>query len=139
MRNWFERHNDKAAVAAVIGCIILVLFSVPAKADWFNFGEQDEWTKTDVALELAFQATWLIDMRQTLDIDNHDNINEINPLIDPSNEDATKGYFIVTGVGHYLISHYAPADKRRKWQIFTLTLSSINILRNRQVGLRVRF
>jgi len=111
------------------------------------------WSKTDIALQSITTVTLAADWRQTRDIKNHPELQELNLLLGPhpSNEkiDMYMGGAIV---GHALISHYLPdlvllcggspaAAKlsRTIWQATWIGLETSAIANNYAMGIKVGF
>lgn len=128
----------------LIGVIagILICASVrdcqAAEPRWYNYGSH-QWSTSDTVLETGWQVINVVDYGQTLDIPNHPNQHETNKHIDPTNKDATTGYFILMGLGHAYVSRKLSGGARTAWQGGTVLYSLDNALDNHELKLRVQF
>lgn len=99
----------------------------------------DVWTKGDIVREVTWQAFNMIDRQQTLKIAGDPDLDEANPLIDPSNRGRTNTYFVALGLSHWAISHKLPSRGRRWWQVGTLIFTGALIAHNKRMGLSIKF
>ena len=111
--------------------LVGALLSVDATADW---------TQEDTARQLAFTGLQLIDWGQTRDIAQNPNRRELNPILgpNPSTTDVDV-YFAATTLGHYVVSRALPPEYRKVWQYVWIGAQAGNVVRNYQLGVRVRF
>jgi len=130
-----------ARIPQAVGLILFVCILFYAGSSWAG----DKWTRTDTAFEVAYAAAATVDAFQTVDIGNHDDMHEVNPVLaklagrnspDPV---AVTGFFLFTTAAHAAISYHLPKPWRRVWQGTTLIFESGIISHNTKLGLRVRF
>jgi len=90
--------------------------------------------------EWLVYTTLALDAAQTLDIKNHPNLYETNPLLGRHPSD-TKivAYFIGAGFGHNAITKKLPTEYRAAWQYGWAALEIGTIIRNRKLNLRFNF
>lgn len=90
--------------------------------------------------ELLVYSTLLLDAAQTLDIKNHPDLYETNPLLGRHPSD-TKivAYFIGAGFAHNAITKKLPTEYRAAWQYGWAALEIGTIIRNRKLNLRFNF
>lgn len=100
----------------------------------------NEWTTENTAWESAYMVAHLVDWGQTLDIASSSEFVEKNPLlgVNPTRGDVNK-YFLLTGIGHYLISRYVFDDYRATWQQSTFFIQFNVVRKNISLGVRVNF
>jgi len=100
----------------------------------------DKWTPENTALEIGYNLFALIDMRTTMDIRNHDNIEERGPagLVLGRNPEPlpTVAYFVGTSVLHYGVSRALPRYWREGWQVVTIGVEGGYALNNVRLGLK---
>jgi hypothetical protein len=124
--------------AAVFG-VLMALSVVDGNAAprWW---EKHEWTKSDTALQLSYTLLHLADWGQTLDIENHPDQFETNPLL---GRDPTRGevntYFATTLALHWLIARALPQKWRNQFQLGTIALEFNVVKDNRSAGIRLSF
>lgn len=100
-----------------------------------------DWTRTDVALEVAVAATALMDYKQTMQIKNRPGLSESNPLLGhhPS-DDRIRAYFIGSMVTHVLIVNALPPGAlRTAFQVGTVAFELDIVRQNKRMGLKVKF
>lgn len=97
-----------------------------------------EWSKTDIGLELAEQALILADYRQTSDIWRHD-MHETNRWLGiHPHQRGINQWFLGMSLGHWVVSDLA-GSHRRFWQVSTLTLGAYTVAGNAKLGLCITF
>ena len=119
----------------VILIAIIVLFC-PFSAMAF-----DSWSKGDIAREAAWQILHAVDWGQTLDTASQpDKYHEYNPLLGshPSRR-AVNLYMGAGALVHVGITHVLPRYCRPYWQYVTIGGSSVCVINNFSLGLKVRF
>lgn len=85
-----------------------------------------DWTKEDTARQLFLTLSQFVDWRYTLDIKNHGNVCENNPILGkyPSDQQVDT-YFVVLITGNYLLNKYILLPKyRRAWQYINIGFES---------------
>ena len=100
-----------------------------------------KWNKREVILEATWQAIHVLDWGTTLDLQRQpDRYYEINPLLGrhPS-RDAVNAYMAGGAIFHLGVTHILPPSCRPYWQGITIGISSVCVINNFAVGLRVRF
>lgn len=106
--------------------------------------ESSTWTSADSKRELASGALMFVDMMQTMDIKNHDDIEEANPLARSllgSNPEPlqTGAYFAAAAGIHYGISRALPRGWREAWQYGTIVVQGSVVANNWAIGLRMKW
>lgn len=95
--------------------------------------------------EWAYQAVAAVDMMQTLDIKNHSDIHEYNPILGSHPSDkAIVTYFVGTNLAHAGITKFLQAhgwsDRQIAiWEYTSIGIESIVVAHNFKIGLQVRF
>jgi hypothetical protein len=121
------------------GLLIMALSAMDSEAAprWWV---KHEWTQTDTALQLSYTALHIADWGQTLDIENHPNRYETNPILGAN---PTRGeintYFATTLGLHWLIARVLPQKWRTQFQLGTIALEFNVVNDNRSAGIRVNF
>ncbi len=114
--------------------ILIILFLIGASEV-----NASEWTKDDTKWESAYLVTHIIDWGQTLDIASNNKYRETNIFLGRNpTEDEVNRYFLLTGVGHYLVSLLL-SDNRRVWQKATFFIEFGVISKNASIGIKVKF
>lgn len=103
--------------------------------------QASDWTTADTQRELAYVAISVIDMGQTMDIRNHDDIEEGVPftraILGRNPEPLpTAAYFAATTALHYGISRALPRGWREGWQSVTIVVNGAVVANNWAIGLR---
>ena len=124
--------------AALFGVVmVLTALSANAAPRWW---EKHEWSHTDTALQLSYTALHIADWGQSLDIENHPNHFETNPVL---GSHPTRGeintYFATTLALHWLIARALPQKWRNQFQLGTIALEFDVVSDNRSAGIRVNF
>ena len=102
----------------------------------------DDWTRGDTAAEIAWQAMNFVDYRQTVDIQRHPNLIEVNWLSqavlgrNPGTSE-TAQLMVAYALGHYLVSKYLPVNARPYWHVIMITGKGVTIRNNHSNGLRI--
>jgi hypothetical protein len=111
--------------------LLLGVSSAPAAA---------EWTAADTAREAVYLGLHVADWGQTLDIENHPNIHETNPILgeDP-NRSAINAFFVGTGLLHAGISYILPRPYREVWQYVSIGYRFSYVEQNHNLGLKFGF
>ena len=98
-----------------------------------------ELTKSQKVGELAFQTVNFIDMMQTLEIVQHDDLYyETNPILGKhprQNEVIT--YFMIRGAMHYHTTKWLPKKFRPVWLTITFLPQIPLIEHNHNLGIRI--
>ena len=101
----------------------------------------EELSKPEKVGELAFQTVNFIDMMQTLEIVQHDDLYyETNPILGKhprQNEVIT--YFMIRGAMHYEITKWLPEKFRLTWLTVTFLPQLPLLEHNHNLGIRVSF
>lgn len=113
--------------------LIACLISLPAVA-------HDPWTTQDTILEGLFLAQLAVDRAQTMDIKNHPEKFEYNPLlgVNPSDRRINK-YFLTIALVHPMLCYVLPKNARNGFQFVSITVEAYAIGNNFSIGLRARF
>lgn len=129
-----ERIQD---VVVFIACVALL-----ALMGW-STAEASDWKEHNTAMEVGYVIASVLDMNTTMDIRNHDNIEEVGPakvFLGANPEPLpTMVYFAATTAAHYAISRALPPGYREVWQGVTLTVESGMAFNNMKLGLSWRF
>jgi hypothetical protein len=100
----------------------------------------DELTPLEQKRELLVYSTLLLDAAQTLDIKNHPDLYERNPLLGRHPSDLKIGaYFIGAGFAHLAVTKQLPTEYRAAWQYGWAAFEVATIIRNRKLNLRFNF
>jgi hypothetical protein len=119
--------------------IIQTLFFILAAANAHGI-LASELTPLEEKRELLVYSTLLLDAAQTLDIKNHPDLYETNPLLGRHPSDGKiAAYFIGAGFAHNAITKKLPTEYRAAWQYGWAALEIVTIVRNRQLNLRFNF
>jgi hypothetical protein len=90
--------------------------------------------------EFLVDATLTLDALQTMDIKNHPELHETNPLLGNHPGDVKIfAYFVGAGVGHYAVTKALPTEYRAAWQYGWAALEIATIIRNHRLDLRFNF
>lgn len=98
--------------------------------------------KEDYTLETLTTVAMVADWGTTLDIENHQDIYESNPIMGKHPTRATVNtYFISKLVLHYYINRWCePCHSYREyWNFVQFSLSADAVLNNYQLGLKINF
>jgi len=99
-----------------------------------------ELTPLEEKRQYLVYATLAIDAAQTLDIKNHPELHESNPILGRHPSDAKiVTYFVAAGYAHYSITKALPTEYRAAWQYGWAALQIATIVRNRKLNLRMNF
>ena len=100
-----------------------------------------ELTKSQKVGELAFQTVNFIDMMQTLEIVQHDDLYyETNPILgDHPQQHEVITYFMIRGAVHYHITKWLPKKLRVPWLTVTVLPQIPIIEHNHNLGIRITF
>ena len=111
----------------IITFLLILLLSIPGLA----------WEKKDTYKEAAYLTVHTMDWLQTRYIAKSDDFYELNPILGkyPS-IGKVNTYFLITGIGHALVSYILPQKIRNFWQAITFILESGTVLRNIYMGVR---
>jgi len=101
----------------------------------------DEWTRSEMAWEAAWQFSHGIDWLQTRYIAEHpDDYSEINPILgDHPSKHEVNVYFAAGAILHPIVSHYLPRKYRRIWQKVTFSASAACVGWNFSIGVGLEF
>lgn len=115
--------------------LIIIMFFVVGASEL----NAQEWTKENTQWETAYFVTRIIDWGQTLEIQRNPKYYELNQFL---GKHPTRGeinrYFIVTGIGHLVISNYLD-EWRLPWQQASFFYSLGVVSRNFEMGIKVKF
>ena len=103
----------------------------------------DKWTDDNTAMEVGYVVASTLDMFTTMDIKNHDDIEEVGPakMFLGKNPEAlpTVGYFVGTTVLHYVIARNLPRYYREAFQGVSLVVEGGYAFNNMKLGLKWHF
>lgn len=115
--------------------LLFVLIAASARA-----GMASDLSPIEQKREYLVYTTLLLDAAQTLDIKNHPDLYETNPLLGRHPSDVKiVAYFIGAGFAHNAITKKLPTEYRAAWQYGWAALEIATIIRNRQLNLRFNF
>lgn len=126
----------KVATKVATAMVLFLLVASPSLAD--------EWTTADTAREVTYLALHVVDWGQTLDIENHPDLRETNPILGshPSRGEINT-YFIATGLLHPIVSYglrkYAPDGWVQAWQYVTIGVELGAVGNNASIGIGFGF
>ena len=100
----------------------------------------DKWSKKDIALEATWQTFHALDWGTTLDIENHPNKKELNPILGnhPSRNEIHT-YMAIGGLAHIGVTHLLPKEYRPWWQVITIFITGGAVINNFGAGLSLAF
>ena len=113
--------------------LLLILFLFPFTAN------SEELSKPEKIGELSFQVVNFIDMMQTLEIVQHDDLYyETNPILGkhPQQHEVLT-YFMIRGVMHYEITKWLPEKYRFTWLTVTFLPQLPLLEHNHNLGIRI--
>ena len=134
MNRFFEN-----GIALVAFGVLAAFICSQAKADDTNPN-----AKTPVT-EWVYQGAAFADMLTTLDIKNHPNLQEENPIMGAHPSDAkVVGYFAATGLLHWaitreLVRENVPSAIVQTWEGLGIGLEVGMVAHNYSLGLRAKF
>ena len=100
----------------------------------------DPWSKADIQREAAYMAVTVVDLGQTMDIKNHPELKEMNPILGEHPSDGRiKTHFAVSSLIHVLMVHYLPASWRPAFQYLGIGWEAALAGNNYRLGLRTDF
>ena len=117
------------------------------------FAGDNDWTKTDTALESACLTSLWVDWRQTRDFPRHEKItysNNVqytrgldegyNPIMGRSpNPGQVNRYFLGLALAHVVITKWCSPHARHSFQGATLFVEANCIAHNSSLGVRLQF
>jgi len=113
---------------------------------WFVFHTDslcaaERWTASNTAMEVGYNVAAFIDMRTTMDIREHSDIEEVGPIASAvlgRNPEPlpTAAYFLTTSALHYGVSRSLPPGWREGWQMVTIGVEAGYALNNVRLGLK---
>jgi hypothetical protein len=115
--------------------VLLLAVSGCAHLNVGRLREDLSWTQRDSYAEATWQLINVVDALQTAQISDTPGVVEANPITrsilgaEPSGTD-TAIYFATLGASHFAISRLLPARWRPYWHRSTITIGSVNALRN---------
>lgn len=120
-------------LAAVLGLgVWAAAFAIHARAEDFS--------TSDWARQWTYTAIHVADWGTTLDIKNHPDLQEINPLLGHHPSDARiNTYMAGTLAAHWAISYALPERWRPTWQYVTIGIDGAVVAHNFSLGLRLAF
>ena len=101
----------------------------------------EEFSKQEKIGELSFQLVNFIDMMQTIEIVQHDDLYyETNPILGkhPQQHEVII-YFMLRGYSHYRITQWLPEKFRMPWLTISVLPQIPIIEHNHNLGIRVTF
>jgi hypothetical protein len=112
--------------------LAFVLLSSAVKAD--------EWSTVEKYKQGAVIALFALDMGQTLDIKNHPDQHETNPILGEHPSDKRiYSYFITAAILHTVLADALPTRQRGWLQDGTIALEVVVIGSNKSLGLKIKF
>jgi len=113
--------------------LLLILFLFPFTAN------SEELSKPEKIGELSFQIVNFIDMMQTLEIVQHDDLYyETNPILGKHpQQHEVLAYFMIRGAMHYEITKWLPERFRLTWLTVTFLPQIPLIEHNHNLGIRI--
>ena len=121
-----ELHNDPAMSR------VITVDDITPKKGWNNW---------DTGLQTTLIITQLIDWNQTLQIKEHPDQYEMNPLLGKHpGDDIVNTYFVLLISGNYLLNRYILPDKlRRAWMLINIGCEFYCLNGNFELGLNLKF
>lgn len=121
--------------------VIIILLLFPSVCFAWDRPVENRWTAKDTMFEAWNVGLQVIDWGQTKNIvNNPDLYYEGNSFLGkhPSHAEVDR-FFLVTIVGHGVVSYLLPRDYREVWQLVTVGMHIGNVKRNYDIGLKVDF
>lgn len=113
--------------------LVLLLLVAPA-------ARASDWRPIDTGTVAAMETVLAFDMMQTLDIQNHPEQHETNPILGPHPADQqVLAYFAAIGAGVAVGYYYTPKSFRMYWPIVIIGMELPVILKNKSLGLTIHF
>ena len=132
-----NRFYDMVQISACTLAILSFLYGGQAHADWWKTG--DDWSPADTKRQMMWTSMHVLDWSQTLRIDDDPTLKEGNPILGEYPSDGrVNTYFLITGVGHYLVSKNLSPRARKWWQWTTFVVAVGVVKHNSDNGLSVR-
>ena len=113
--------------------IIILLFPFTSNSE--------EFSKPEKIGELSFQLVNFIDMMQTIEIVQHDDLYyETNPILGkhPQQHEVIT-YFMLRGYAHYRVTQWLPEKFRMPWLNISVLPQIPIIEHNHNLGIRITF
>lgn len=102
--------------------------------------EAAEMTASDWSKQAAVTVLFAIDYSQTMDIKNHRDLEEKNPLLGKHPGDAkVRNYFIGAALTHAAVTYMLPTEYRKWWLDGTIVLELAVVGNNKRIGLSSKF
>ncbi len=103
-----------------------------------------KWTKENSRLETTYQLLHAADVVQTLQLHNHPELREANPLLgDHPTQGKIGAFYLISAYGHAYttdaLDAHVPRWACRTWQALTLVDAAEAVRHNYQLGLRFGF
>ena len=100
----------------------------------------DEWTKEDKVLQGINLTLHTIDWLQTKEIARNDEYKEENPWLGeyPTVHEVDR-YMLTAGIAKVLITHILPQEYRKYMLMFWIGSTSMAVIHNYSIGIRIRF
>lgn len=127
-----------------IGLVFMVSIVMTTNCAAEDYFKWRPYTKADYAREAAFGVLLYADYKQTTQIGRHCTESscityEKNPLLQGVSKTHARNYFLVSLIGHAIITGFLPYEDRKMWQWAGIALQTMVVLENRQIGLKFRF
>lgn len=106
----------------------------------FELPHIDRMSNLNYGLEAAFDTELFLDYKQSIQIKDHPGMYEVNPLIGSHPTDAHyRNYFITASLLHLGITELMPEKYRTAWQTGGIIVEGIQLGKNKQLGLTIKF
>jgi hypothetical protein len=102
---------------------------------------QAQWRDEDTVRQVAITALLFVDYKQSsITTSCTEKCWELNPLLgDHPSPVRLRNYFLTMAVSSAILAYELPPKWRTRFQYGTLTLESVVVLRNQQLGFKFRF
>ena len=106
---------------------------------WISTANSEELSKAEKVGELSFQVVNFIDMMQTIEIVQHDDLYyETNPILGKHpQQNEVIAYFMIRGAMHYHTTKWLPKKLRVPWLTITVLPQIPLIEHNHNLGIRI--
>ena len=128
--------KTETIIGVAIGIIVvaIVLFLALAVKEC-----QAEWSKEDTQRETIYLVLHGADWLQTREISRNPYYTEMNPILgqNPTLQQVDS-YFLISGIGHYLISRQLSPKWRERWQMFSIGFEASTVAWNLRIGIAIK-
>lgn len=119
--------------------ILILIMANNSYASEFDYEFGKGWTYKNTIIECMFLSTMMIDMYQTIYIEEHpEKFKELNPAIDGMEKNEIIRYFSYMGFAHVLIATLLYPGYRETFQVMGVGVEAVCIINNKNVGVKLQ-